>query len=168
MIRTSPLVSSHYLAPEDIATIYDLTPLYNRGNFGNGQTIAIMGQSDILMSDISAFRTMFNLSANPPKVLVGRIRESLRILQEADLDLEWAGAVARNANLIYVYPVNVFNALTHTVNQNLAPIISYSYRRLRTGDYSFRRPVTAARCTASQRARHHLGGGIRRFGASGM
>ncbi len=119
---------SHYLAPDDISTIYDVTPLYNAGNFGDGQTIAIMGQSDILMSDISAFRTMFGLSTNlPTTVLVGRDPGMTSDMQEADLDLEWAGAVARNANLIYVYSVNVFNAVTHTVNQNLAPIISYSF-----------------------------------------
>jgi uncharacterized repeat protein (TIGR01451 family) len=121
--------SSHYLAPDDLATIYDLAPLYSAGNFGDGQTIAIMGQSDILMSDISAFRAMFNLSATlPTEVLVGHTDPGMTSdMQEADLDLEWAGAVARNANLIYVYSVNVFNAVTHTVNQNLAPIISYSF-----------------------------------------
>ena len=120
--------SSHYLAPDDLATVYDLAPLYSAGNFGDGQTIAIMGQSDILMSDISAFRAMFNLSSNlPTTVLVGRDPGMTSDMQEADLDLEWAGAVARNANLIYVYSVNVFNAVTHTVNQNLAPIISYSF-----------------------------------------
>jgi uncharacterized repeat protein (TIGR01451 family) len=121
--------SRHFLAPDDIATIYDLAPLYNAGNFGDGQTIAIMGQSAVLMSDISAFRTMFNLSTNlPTTVLVGRDPGIITSdMQEADLDLEWAGAVARNANLIYVYSANVFNAVTHAVNQNLAPIISYSF-----------------------------------------
>jgi len=121
--------SSHYLAPDDIATIYDLKPLYNLGYFGNGQSIAVMGQSDIVVSDISDFRAMFNLpAAVPTKILVGSDPGfDPNDLQEADLDLEWAGAVARNANLIYVYSLNVFNAVTHAVNQNLAPIISYSF-----------------------------------------
>ena len=121
--------SNHYLAPGDIATIYDLTPLYNGGYSGSGLSIAVMGQTDIVMSDISDFRAMFNLPAIvPTKVLVGSdpgVNQS--DLQEADLDLEWAGAVARNASLIYVYARNVFNAVTHAVNQNLAPIISHSY-----------------------------------------
>jgi len=120
--------SGHFLAPDDIATIYDLTPLYNAGNLGDGQTLAVMGQSNILVSDISAFRTMFGLPANlPTTVLVGRDPGITSDMQEADLDLEWAGAVARNANLIYVYSMSVVNAVIHTVNQNLAPIISYSF-----------------------------------------
>jgi len=127
--------SSHYLAPDDIAVIYDLTRLYNLNYFGDGQSIVIVGQSDIVMSDISDFRTMFNLPATlPTEVLVGRdpgINSS--DLQEADLDLEWAGAVARNANLIYVYSRSVFNAVTYAVSNNLAPIISDSFGECEPG-----------------------------------
>src|SRR5260370_643498 len=48
-------------------------------------------------------------------------------MQEADLDLEWAGAVARGATLIYVYSTDVVVATQSAINQNLAPIISWSY-----------------------------------------
>ncbi len=46
---------------------------------------------------------------------------------EADLDVEWAGAVARNATLIYVYAANVDTAVQAAINQNLAPVISMSF-----------------------------------------
>ena len=37
----------NYLAPGDIATIYDIGPLYTAGIDGTGMKIAIMGQTDI-------------------------------------------------------------------------------------------------------------------------
>jgi uncharacterized protein (TIGR03437 family) len=46
---------------------------------------------------------------------------------EADLDLEWSGAVARNANLIYVYARSVNTAVQYAIDRNLAPVLSMSY-----------------------------------------
>src|SRR5207253_2833324 len=46
---------------------------------------------------------------------------------EANLDLQWSGAVARNARIIYVYASNVVSAVQYAIDQNLAPVISMSY-----------------------------------------
>src|SRR5262249_50372282 len=49
-------------------------------------------------------------------------------LGESDLDLEWSGAVARNAHLIFVNSNDgAFDALQYTVDQNLTPVVSISY-----------------------------------------
>ena len=48
-------------------------------------------------------------------------------LDEADLDIEWAGAVARNATIVYVYSDDVIASLIYAVDQNIAPVISMSY-----------------------------------------
>jgi hypothetical protein len=49
-------------------------------------------------------------------------------VDEASLDLEWTGAVAHNAQILFVTSKNgVFDALQYTINQNLAPVISISY-----------------------------------------
>ncbi len=48
-------------------------------------------------------------------------------LQEADLDLEWAGAIAQNATLIYVNATNAWDSLQYAITSNLAPVISVSY-----------------------------------------
>ena len=48
-------------------------------------------------------------------------------LGEADLDLEWAGAAAPQATLIYVYSRDVMDAVQYAIDQNLAPVISVSY-----------------------------------------
>ena len=120
---------SHFLAPDDLSAIYDLSSLYSAGIDGTGQKLAVVGQTDVVLSDIAAFRSIFNFPANTPQlVLFGRdpgLHSSDQ--QEADLDLEWSGAIARNATLFYVYSTAVVSSLQYAVDQNLAPVISMSY-----------------------------------------
>jgi len=120
---------AHYLAPDDLATIYDITPLFQAGIDGTGQKLAIAGQTDISLSDIRAFRSTFGLEANDPQlVLFGTdpgVSPGDQI--EADLDIEWSGAVARNATIVYVYSQDVFSSVQYAVDQDLAPVLSVSY-----------------------------------------
>ncbi len=122
---------NHYLAPDDIATIYNLQPLYGAGVDGTGQSIVVVGQTQINLSDIDQFRSAFNLPGSDPQVmLVPNSRDpgiSQNDLIEADLDLEWSGAVARKASLIYVYSYDVMTAVQYAIDQNLAPVMSMSY-----------------------------------------
>ncbi len=121
----------HHIAPGDIATIYDVTPLYNAGIDGTGQKIVVLGQTSINLSDIEAFRTKWNLPANDPQIVRDPTQSdpgmSQDDLPEADLDLEWAGAVAKNASIIYVYSDNTFDAASYAIDQNLAPVMTISY-----------------------------------------
>ena len=119
----------HYIGPADLATIYDIQALYTAGFDGTGQKLVIAGQTDINLSDVRAFRAQFALPAKDPQlVLVGSDPGTSQSDQiEANLDLEWAGAVARNATIIYVYSQNVFESLEYAIDQNLAPVISVSY-----------------------------------------
>ncbi len=49
-------------------------------------------------------------------------------MDEANLDIEWSGAIAPNAQIIFVYSDNaLFTSLPYIVNNNLAPVISISY-----------------------------------------
>ncbi|MEO6830547.1 MAG: S53 family peptidase, partial [Acidobacteriaceae bacterium] len=137
------------LAPSDIATIYNVTGLYNNGITGKGQTIAIVGQTDITVhqSDIALFRSLSGLSPNLPKQVVvpsstcpaGTTPSiSAGDLQEADIDVEWSGAIARDATILYVTVCNsnqgVFDSLVYAIQNPLAnnqtqfvPVISISY-----------------------------------------
>jgi subtilase family serine protease len=101
---------SHGLGPDDFATIYDALPLYATGIDGSGQKVAIAGRSDINIADIQGFRSHFNLPKNDPQlVLVGPDPGTTASQAEAILDLEWSGAVARNATILYVYAASPFN-----------------------------------------------------------
>jgi subtilase family serine protease len=62
----------HTLAPDDLATIYDIAPLYQSGIDGSGQTIAVMGGSKFDASglaDVAAFRAQFHLPSNVPQII---------------------------------------------------------------------------------------------------
>ncbi len=121
----------HYIAPDDLATIYDIKPVYAAGIDGTGQKIVVAGQTRVNLSDIEQFRASYGLAANDPQtLLVPNTRDpgiSSGNLAEADLDLEWTGAVARNASIVFVYSYNVMDAVQYAIDQNLAPVISTSY-----------------------------------------
>jgi hypothetical protein len=152
-----------FLAPGDIKTLYDIAPLYTAGIDGTGQKLAVVGQTDIYLADINNFRSGFGLSqingcannannvvtacntTNFRYVLVGTetgTPSKCGDLAEADLDIEWSGATARNAQIIYVNSPLVWNsgcttptnsnggveaALADAINNNYAPVISMSY-----------------------------------------
>jgi len=119
---------NHYLVPADFATIYNLNPLYSAGFDGSGQGIAVVGGSDIAISDIRAFRSRFGLPANDPKLLAYGADPGLNGNQfEANLDLEWAGAVAPRATIYYIFGSNPFTAVSAAVSMNVAPVISSSF-----------------------------------------
>ena len=121
--------STHYMAPDDFATIYRVNTLYQAGIDGAGQKIAILGQTDINVADVRSFRSRYNLPPNDPQVfLFGRDPGASSSDQvEAYLDLEWAGAVARNATIIYVNSTDVGTSAQYAVDQDLAQVMSFSY-----------------------------------------
>jgi subtilase family serine protease len=128
---TSPISGNNYLSPNDFATIYDLSSLYAMGLDGSGQTIAVVGQTDIQLSDIEAFRSASGLPANDPQViLVSGMSDpgvSEADLVEADLDLEWSGGIAPKAQILYVNSGDALVSLQYAIDQNLAPVVSISY-----------------------------------------
>src|SRR5260370_14085871 len=90
------------LGPGDFATIYNSKPLISTGNDGTGQTIAIVGETNINVQDVQQFRSMFGLPANFNATNVVLNGEDPGITSigeegEADLDVEWSGAVAPGA-----------------------------------------------------------------------
>jgi subtilase family serine protease len=131
--------SGTYLGPDDLATIYDIAPLYAAGIDGSGTKLVIVGQSDIVMSDIANFRAGFNLPANNPTVVLvpGSPDPGTADENEADLDLEWSGAVARKAAITLVNAASstggVFNSAQYAVDNDLAPVISMSYGLCESG-----------------------------------
>ncbi|MFZ0417633.1 MAG: S53 family peptidase [Candidatus Sulfotelmatobacter sp.] len=127
---------SYYLAPADFATIYDLTPLYQQSINGSGQSIAIVARSNINIADVRQFRTSFDLPANDPQIIVNGADPGIFSSgeeTEADLDVEWSGAVARNAAIKFVVSKStsssdgVYLSAQYIVSHNLAPVMSMSF-----------------------------------------
>jgi len=126
------------LGPGDFATIYDSKPLIAAGNDGTGQTIAIVGQTNINVQDVQQFRKMFGLPPNFDATNVILNGEDPGITSrgeegEADLDVEWSGAAAPGAAVKFVVSASTpasagidLSAL-YIVEQNLAGTMSESY-----------------------------------------
>jgi subtilase family serine protease len=122
--------NGHYLAPDDIATIYDITSIYNAGYEASGQSIVVVGASDINTQDLVDFLTVFSLPGfNLTQILYPGSPDpgTNGALTEADLDLEWVSGTARGANVIYVFGVDATSAAAYAIDQDLAPVISESF-----------------------------------------
>jgi subtilase family serine protease len=122
----------HTLAPDDIATIYNIAAVYQSGIDGTGQKIAIVGASDFdatALADVAQFRAKFNLPPNVPQVIRDTSYPDPGVsgsYGEAHLDVEWSGAVARNAQIIFVYSNTFIHAALYAVDNNVAPVLSMS------------------------------------------
>lgn len=119
-----------FLLPADLATIYDVNPVYTHGWDGAGQRIAIAGGSELDVTDIESFREQTDLRFNNPQTILvpgfgdPGMNDSVG---EADLDIEWAGAVAPGAKIIYVYSTDPFIAALWAIDQAIAPVLSASF-----------------------------------------
>ena len=127
---------SHYLAPADFATIYDLGPLYQQSINGNGQSGAIVARSNISIADVRQFRTSFGLPANDPQIIVNGSDPGIVSSgeeTEADLDVEWSGAVAKDSVIKFVVSKSTsssdgsYLSAQYIVSHNLAPVMSMSF-----------------------------------------
>ena len=130
--------AGNYLAPDDFATIYDLGPLYSAGYNGSGQSIVVVGECHIGVADIEQFRSTYGLPPSDPQLV--RVPSSVdpgssdaAACAEATLDVDWAGAVARNAQIIYVYAADSYSVLQYAIGQNLAPVISLTFAGCEAG-----------------------------------
>ena len=127
------------LGPSDFATIYNVLPLWNGTPApvidGTGQAIAIIGETDVDMKDIENFRSLFGLPANDPVVILDGPDPGIvpGDETESDLDLQWAGAVAKGATIKFVTSATTNTTLgvdlsaQYAVDNNVAPVLSESY-----------------------------------------
>ncbi|MCU1239894.1 MAG: Peptidase propeptide [Candidatus Acidoferrum typicum] len=126
------------LAPGDFATIYNTKPLLTAGNDGTGQTIAIVGETNLNVQDVQQFRSMFGLLANfdASNIVVNGTDPGITSTDEeteADLDVQWSGAVAPGATIKFVVSASTpasagidLSAL-YIVEHNFAAVMSESY-----------------------------------------
>jgi hypothetical protein len=132
------------VAPADMAVQYDINPVWQSGITGSQQKIAIIGTSNINVSQVNLFRQLFNLPNNPPQVIIDGNDPGIDGINnplnganggamEAYLDTEWAGAMAPNATIDLVIAADTLVqpglelAAEHAVFSNVAPVISMSF-----------------------------------------
>jgi hypothetical protein len=130
------------LVPYDFATIYDVLPLWTAGTNGTGQTIAIVGRTNINPQDPANFWQLFGLTVPQNKlniILNGPDPGINGDEGEADIDVQWSGAVAPQATIDFVTSQStdttdgVDLSAVYIVENNLAPVMSESYGNCELG-----------------------------------
>src|SRR5438309_1327902 len=126
------------VGPGDFATIYNTKPLLASGNDGTGQTIAIVGETQINPKDVADFRTIFGLPNNflATNIILNGMDPGITSQDEeseSDLDVQWSGAVAPGATVQFVVSASTpasagidLSAL-YIIERNLADVMSVSY-----------------------------------------
>jgi len=132
------------VSPYDFATIYDVLPLWNASPAinGTGETIAIVGRTNINPNDPTTFWSLFGLTvpANKLNIILNGPDPGINNDEgEADIDIQWSGAVAPQATIDFVTSQTtettdgVDLSAVYIVENNLAPVMSESYGECELG-----------------------------------
>jgi hypothetical protein len=122
------------LGPADLAKIYNVPANLD----GTGQTIAVVGQSNINLADAQQYRAIFGLPVNDPVIVLNGPDPGLTANEsEATLDVQLAGAMAPKATIKLVVSESSQSTAAATagidlsalyiVDNNIAGIMSESY-----------------------------------------
>jgi hypothetical protein len=144
-LRPKPHFSGYdqsiFFTPADIALQYDIQPAYAAGFDGAGQSIAVVGQSQISPADIESFQTASSLPVKDPNLVLvpntGVAIFSPGDESESDLDLEWSGAIAPGATITLVYTgvasnLGAFDAAEYAIDNRIANLVGISYSACET------------------------------------
>ena len=143
---TSSISGNVYFAPGDIKVAYDMNSLIGAGYDGSGQSITIIGQSAVLLSDIKNFQNAAQVSPTPqtPVTILVPGTGSSTIYAgdegESDLDLEWSSTMAPGASIYFVYTGNsinssgIFDSIVFAVDNGIGNVISASYGACEAGN----------------------------------
>src|SRR5215472_147761 len=122
------------VTPYDFATIYNVLPLWTSGIDGSGQTVAIVARSNINVQDAHDFRALFGLPVNDPHVILNGPDPGITADEsEADIDVQWSGAVAKGATIDFVASESTETtdgidlSAEYIVDNNLAGVMSESF-----------------------------------------
>jgi subtilase family serine protease len=145
--------TTYALVPADLATIYNLNPLFNSGISGQGQSITLIEDTDVFsQNDWTTFRNILGLSSysgasfssvHPAPSSGTNNCSAPRVIApndaEAILDAEWASAAAPSASIQMAACADTSTtfggliAFENLINSNAPPsIVSISYGQCET------------------------------------
>jgi subtilase family serine protease len=129
--------------PPELHAAYDMNSLYKAGDEGKGKTIVLVDAfgSKTIKSDLAGFDKGFGLPAPPSFKIItpeGKPGSNTSWVTETTLDVEWAHAMAPQANILLVEtPVNetigtagfpqIVKAEEYVINHKMGDVISQSF-----------------------------------------
>jgi subtilase family serine protease len=127
--------TSALTGPADLAAIYDVAPLQKANVLGQGQSIALIEESNINPQDVADFRKLTGLPAATVNVILNGPDPGLLYGEETEAiaDVEYAGALAPDATLnVIVSGSTELNqgidlSTAYAVDNKISPITSLSY-----------------------------------------
>lgn len=136
------------VTPADLGAIYKIPSTIQGVAPGTGQTIAVVGDSDICTGtplpsacttdDVKNYRTIFGLptggATNTPQIILDGPDPGFNTDElEGDLDVQYSGAIAPNAQILFVIAEDTETAqgidlaAERIVDYNLAPVMNESF-----------------------------------------
>ncbi|PWI57317.1 hypothetical protein BM613_09400 [Sulfoacidibacillus thermotolerans] len=123
--------------PADLAANYNVDPLYKEGDFGQGQTVGIVTLASVNPSDAYTFWKLNQIPVAPNRIQLVNVDggagpvSAMSGSVETTIDVEQAGALAPQANLIVYQAPNTdygfADAFFNAVTANQADAISTSW-----------------------------------------
>ena len=160
--------------PADLAAIYNAAPLNQAGVQGQGQSIALIEESNIVLKDLTDFRTVTGLPAAKVNVIVNGPDPGPLWYDgeefEAISDVEYAGAMAPQATLNVVvsestaFTQGILLSTFYAVDNVVSPVTSLSYGGCETLNDTFYAGVSQAFAAAYEQGAAE---GISHFVSSG-
>jgi len=119
----------------DLASLYDISPLYAKGLTGAGKTLGIMTFASFNPADVSAYWSAIGQSGSTARITVVNTMPGSTISTDGDtettLDVEQSGGVAPGANIIvYEAPNSDAGSIalyTQAITDNIADTLSISW-----------------------------------------
>lgn len=133
---TSSTATTFGVTPGDLSVIYNIPSVTGVGLGGTNVSIGVIGDSNINVSYINNYRSLFGLSANPPTVVVDGDDPGLNDdAYIAYKQIEVLSAVAPNANILYYtsattdYDTGLNFALLRAIEDNQIQVLVNGYQK---------------------------------------
>jgi subtilase family serine protease len=128
---------THWISPNDFATLYDLNPVYASGINGAGTRVAVLGSSNVAANDIAQYESLAALPRVLPNYIVVPGQGDPGITQtsaqgEATLDVDRVigtapGATVDLVTVASLADTNLLAALNYILSSTTDTVISMSF-----------------------------------------
>jgi kumamolisin len=136
--NSSSAIPAGYLTPADFESHYDLTPLVNAGDLGQGQTLGIVTLASFDPNDaITFWKTYLHLPVLANRFTIDNIDGGAGAVSldngsdETTLDVQQSGAIAPQAKIVVYEAPNetsgIYDAFSTAASQDTAGSLSFSW-----------------------------------------